>query len=383
MKHALSILSFCLLMVGTALAQPAARLSAFNQMREGNYESAINYIEPATKHEKTANSAKTWYYRGMIYQQLYQSRSAADEELKKKHPKCLETGVESYLKAKGMDTKRIPVNELDKNLRIGGQQLVNEGIAYYNDKDYPSAMVAFELASKAADVLGFTDTLAMYNAALAAEKSSEPEKAMNYYQRCIDVNYGGAKVYYFLANLHLDQGNTAKFTEVIDAGRVKYPDDQSLITAQINIYLKADDSAKALEALNAAIANDPSNASLYFARGTINEKEGKVDAAITDYNKAVEIKPDYFDAWYNMGALYFNNGVDKINAANELPTSEQKKYDQLRNEAMEDFKTALPYLEKAEKINPEDENTLVSLKELYLRTNNTDGFNRVNAKLSN
>ena len=27
------------------------------------------------------------------------------------------------------------------------------------------------------------------------------------------------------------------------------------------------------------------------------------------YKKAIELKPDYFDANYNLGALYFNEGV--------------------------------------------------------------------------
>lgn len=383
MKHAFSIIAGLLLFAVTAQAQMGARTSAFNYFRGGDYAKAIEYIEPCTKHEKTMNSAKTWMWRGMIYQNLYQSQGAAEMELKKKHPHSIQIAVESYLKASTLDTKRIDKTQLETNLRIGGQQLVNEGIGEYNEKEYETALKSFDLASQAASTLGTTDTLAIYNAALAAEKAGKSEMAIASYQKCIDANYGGAKVYYFLANMQLEGGDAESFNKTIEAGRAKYPSDQSLITAQINIYLKGEDSEKALSALNDAITNDPANASLFFARGTIQEKLGNIDAAMSDYNKAVEIKADYFDGWYNMGALYFNKGVDLINQANELPTSEQKQYDEMKGQATDAFKTALPYLENAEKLNPDDKNTLLSLKELYLRTSNTEGYKRINEKLEN
>ena len=282
MKHAIAFVAAIALFAGVAHAQPGAITAAWNHLQQGNYGKAIEFIEKAAKHEKTINKAKTWDYRGRIYQGLFQSNTAADKELKKKYPNCLQTAVESYLKAKTLDTRRIDVSILDRSLKIGGQQLVNEGIGEYNDKDYAKALTSFQLATQAATNLNMTDSLAHYNAALAAEKVGNSAEAIKHYQKCIDINYGGAKVYYFLANLYLDGGDDAKFNETINAGREKYPDDQSLITAQINIYLRSEDSEKALGALNEAITNDPANASLLFARGTIKEKLGNLDDATGD-----------------------------------------------------------------------------------------------------
>ena len=46
------------------------------------------------------------------------------------------------------------------------------------------------------NVLSLTDTLAMINAALSAEKMKNTKEAYKYYKMCADVNYGnGAEMY--------------------------------------------------------------------------------------------------------------------------------------------------------------------------------------------
>lgn len=49
---------------------------------------------------------------------------------------------------------------------------------------------------------------------------------------------------------------------------------------------------------------------------------------------------------------------------------EQKKYNELKAEMDGYFTEALPYFEAAEKINANDMNTLIALKEIAARTNN-------------
>ena len=45
------------------------------------------------------------------------------------------------------------------------------------------------------------------------------------------------------------------------------------------------------------------------------------------------------------------------------------------------FKEAQPYLEKAHELNPADTNTMVSLKQLYARLNETAKYDAIKAKL--
>ena len=44
------------------------------------------------------------------------------------------------------------------------------------------------------------------------------------------------------------------------------------------------------------------------------------------YKKAIELKPDYFDAIYNLGALYVNDAVGIMGKANKLDLND-KNYD--------------------------------------------------------
>jgi hypothetical protein len=47
------------------------------------------------------------------------------------------------------------------------------------------------------------------------------------------------------------------------------------------------------------------------------------------------------------------------------------------------FNNALPYLEKANELDPHDRATLSSLKNLYSRTGNDEGYKRVSEILDN
>jgi hypothetical protein len=67
-------------------------------------------------------------------------------------------------------------------------------------------------------------------------------------------------------------------------------------------------------------------------------------------------------------------------AANDI--MDVKKYSEAVDKANEVYSKALPYMEKAYKLNPEDVYTMRSLKELYYRMKMTDKYNEINAKLS-
>ena len=45
------------------------------------------------------------------------------------------------------------------------------------------------------------------------------------------------------------------------------------------------------------------------------------------------------------------------------------------------FKEAQPYLENALELKPDDTNTMISLKQLYARLNETAKYEQINAKL--
>lgn len=103
------------------------------------------------------------------------------------------------------------------------------------------------------------------------------------------------------------------------------------------------------------------------------------------YSGALEINADDFDANYSLGALYYNKAAtftEALNeAANDLSADGTKKYDALKEEMNSYFDEALPYFLKADALNGEDKNTLIALKEIYVRKNMFDKSNEYKVRL--
>jgi tetratricopeptide (TPR) repeat protein len=83
------------------------------------------------------------------------------------------------------------------------------------------------------------------------------------------------------------------------------------------------------------------------------------------YIKAVELKPDYFEANYNLGALYVNQAAQIIDEANKLPLSATKEYDALKKQADDILAKSIPYLETASSLDPSDKNAFIIKRNLY------------------
>lgn len=62
---------------------------------------------------------------------------------------------------------------------------------------------------------------------------------------------------------------------------------------------------KAEEALDKAIKYDKNNYEAYYHRGCVKFNQGRYQDAIADFEKATELKPDYADAYFNTGRIYY------------------------------------------------------------------------------
>ena len=69
--------------------------------------------------------------------------------------------------------------------------------------------------------------------------------------------------------------------------------------------LRYSDYKKAEETLTEAIKYDKNNFEAYYYRGCARVNAMKYNEAVADFEKAVELKPDYADAYFNIGKTYF------------------------------------------------------------------------------
>jgi serine/threonine protein kinase len=65
---------------------------------------------------------------------------------------------------------------------------------------------------------------------------------------------------------------------------------------------------EALECYDRAIDLNPEFADAYVNRGLAYDKKGEYDLAIRDYNRAIELNPEYAEAYINRGLAYYNKG---------------------------------------------------------------------------
>ena len=356
-------------------------VSAYNANKEGDFATAATYIEQAILNPKANVKNKTWRYRGEIYLNI-----SNDSALFAAYPDALTRAKDSYMKAQELDTK----GSYEDEIRVGlGQVQVaasNTGIGKYNTGDYGSAGAFFDLGAEIASAFDATDTMAIYNSALCYEKAGEVDLAVARYRACADIQYQVPNVFLFISNLYRSNGREAEALETLSEARGLYPREQSLIIEELNIYLTNEEFDKAKENLTLAAEQDPTNEILWFSLGSVLDNLGNAEEAIDAYKKALEVNSDYFDANYNLGALYFNQAVQGINEANDMwkprmTKTESDKQKSLEQSAKDLFETAKPFLEAAHAINDGDLETMRSLRDIYARTGDDDKMLELTAKI--
>lgn len=353
-------------------------VSAYNANKDGDYRAASTYIEQAILIDKSNTKEKTWRYRGEIYLNI-----SRDSSLTMEYPNALRISMESYLKATELDLKGRYEDESKLGLAQVQIEANGKGISYYNTTSFDLAASSFDLAAEVARTFDIVDTMAVYNAALCYEKADMTDMAIERYRDCADIKYQVPNVFLFISTLYRNSDNDEEALRVLQEARVAYPREQSLIIEELNIYLTNQDFERAKANLELAAEQDPTNEILWFSLGSVFDNLGNYEEAIIAYQKAIVVKSDYFDANYNLGALYFNKAVLGINEANEMwkprmTRTEAAKQKKLEEDSKSMFVTARPYLESAFQVDPTDLETIRSLKDIYARTGEDDKFIQMN-----
>lgn len=359
-----------------ASAQKGTRTTAYNYLRKGKLDLAKENIDKAVQHEKTKDDAKTWFYYGNTYIQL---ATTEDEAYKDLDPDALQKAYEGYMKCMELDEKETYKLQIIQDMTVIGNNYYARGLDFYNNNEYKDAYQQFSKAVEVNKSLDMgVDTLAIYAAAMSAMSGGLNDEAKTLYTELADMNYNKAVIYSDLANIYKEEGDLEKAKEVLQEGIDKFPNDAGVLFAKINILLEEQKYDKVIESLESAIQLAPDNYTLYFVQGQSYESMKEIDNAEAAYLKAIEINPEYTDAYYNLGALHYNKGVEKYSKANELPLDAVDEYNKMAAEANKDFLDAQPYFEKAFEALPDDENLKNSLKQIYQKTKQNDKLTELN-----
>jgi len=388
MKFIGSLLFIVYFSVSVCNAQSSNIQAANNWLKDNNIAKAKAAIDQAYENPSTNNDTKMWYYRGQVYLAIYRDTG----EVGRSEPDAPEKAAISFLNVIKADnghysSAAFTVDDAYNQVWKTGVALSKRADKALKDSDLVRAERFYKLIF---DVLphdkennlnrnNITTESINRNLYLVAVKKHDNEMAKLYLQKLIDVKFNEANIYIYMSNIYLAEKDTAKALTYIDMGRNRFEENQRLIDEEIRIYYAMHKTDVLIDKLSKAIESSPDNEVLYCIRGGIYKMHGEKEKAKADYQKAVEIKPDYADANFNLGAFYYNEANEKLSAAASIKNADQ--YARAKAEAEAIYLKAVPYYEKAHQADPKDRATMQQLKQLYFRQNDMDKYNKIKTEL--
>ncbi|GAO28793.1 tetratricopeptide repeat protein [Geofilum rubicundum] len=373
------------LVVATSCAQKGKVTAASAFIDNGDLDAAEERINDALEHDKTKEWPRTYVVAANLATEQFKKDKEDEEKIIK--------AADYYFKAaeydqKG-DAKGRGIGRAEKEIKVAltffMPELQNAGIEAFNNEEYETAMAIFER------VIGLNklplyeednlpeDSVFIYYTGLAASRSENWSKAEDFFNQTIDLKYAEGDAILLLHEVYAESGDSSKMADNLKRGFELFPEDDRILTTLINFYLQTEQNDEALNYLNSAIEKDPTNFSFYNARGVLYDLSQDYEKAEEEYKKALEMNPEYFEPTLNLGVIYYNRGAEEMNEANDL--TDNKAYEAARKEAEETFQQALPYMEKAHELRPDDVMVLETLKNLYYRFDMNDKYDEIDTKL--
>ena len=186
-----------------------------------------------------------------------------------------------------------------------------------------------------------------------------------------------------MALILVEDGKTEEAKKAISDARLANPDDTSLVLTEANLYLETKDFETYKKLIGEVLAKNPNDADLTFNLGVISGTAGNIADAEKYYTRAIEIKPDYINAYINLAALKLEAERPIIDEMNKLGTSakDMKRYDVLKLQRENIFKSVIPSLKKAYELDPANKDVAKTLLNVYSALEMTAESKALKAKM--
>ena len=300
--------------------------------------------------------------------------------------------------------------------------LVNKGSSLLQKEDYKTSSDYFESAYKLAP----NDTVYLFYAASTAVNAKLYDRSLAMYEELRSLGYTGIEQNYLATNkdtqveelfgskvlrdlsvkskTHVnpkDETTKSKFPEIIKnialiyvqngenekalqamaVARAEAPDDLNLLLTEANVYYSMGNTLKFKELLEVAIQQDPMNPELQYNLGVISSETDDFESSKKYYLKAIELNPDYVNAYINLAALILGQEESILDQMNSLGSSaaDDRKYDELKAKRNQLYLDAIPYLESAFSINSSNYQAARTLANIYSAVGDSDKYKEYKA----
>lgn len=284
----------------------------------------------------------------------------------------LQVAYDSYKKALELDPKSMDgVKPLIEKVISGFKQ---EADISFSLEQYGRAAKAFANVydySKLPPV-DIVDTIYAYNAGFISILAEDYDNAVKYLEEVKDLGfYNNGDVYKLLYFAYQGKKDNENSEKVLREGIQRYPEFTELVEHLIGLYsVTGKDIEGIAPLLRDAIESNPENFVFHFGLGTIYLKNEDYPQAIERFKKSSEIDPSDFGSYYNLSVAIIRSTDSRIDELNLIPVSEQERYEELKEEINEVFRSALPYLLKAHELEPTDASTVQLIRNIYDRFQN-------------
>lgn len=189
------------------------------------------------------------------------------------------------------------------------------------------------------------------------------------------------ELYETLTTLLLNAKKPNEALAIIDKGLAKFPNNAKLKDAQGTAYFESGNTDKFIGALKEQLAKNPNDATNWYNLGVMQSKNpATVEDAVASFKKAIEIKPDFDNAYQNLVYTVVGDDSKVVEQINALRKDKPDEATKLIDARRERFAKALPYAEGWYKAAPENLDALTALKEIYVVTKNMDKLKDLKAK---
>lgn len=176
-----------------------------------------------------------------------------------------------------------------------------------------------------------------YSLGIAYKKIGDISSSIEAYHNALDKNPDNYSACYNLALAYIDNGDNERALSFARRCLFLKDDDESLYGILSSLYEKFGDYEEAVKSLEKAISLNPDNYVYYYNAAVLSGMVRDYDKSIYYYLKTIEKNPNHIESY--------------VNLANAIKKNDSNK--------------AIEYLIKAYKINPKEENLLLSLAQSY------------------
>jgi tetratricopeptide (TPR) repeat protein len=383
-------------------------------IKSNNYTEAINILESLNDLIDSADDktkSKFYYLSGLADYQ--NGESSFENKL---------SSIENFNNAKEIEEEgsKIYSTKIDDILTNLFNSFVNDSRSALENKDYELSYKSLESAYNVSK----RDTLYLYNAALVATEAKSYDVALNFYEKLIDLGYTGISINYYatekesgkeqvfqdmksrdfsvnVLTTHISpRDEMAKSVEIdilrsiaaiyrtkedfdnslkfLEKAKSIDPLDINLILLESNIRWEMGEVDMYQSLITKALEIEPNNVDLIFNLGVVNADKGDHEKAVDYYNKAIAMDPTYTKAYLNAAALTLEKEGAIIEEMNSLgmSTADYNRYDELKIERENLYRSAIPYLEKVYELENDNLNAARTLKNIFSALGDVESENK-------